>query len=188
VLLNRDSRTSQFVACAIVHLPISGLHLAQFWADHGLSSFVTSAVPETYLPPEFGTPRAIHVGDAMLRIMIHEDGKVCKLELAGRLEGPWVAETEHAWRASLGADRKIEMDLRQLTRIDDAGRDLLATIQRAGACLIVEGVWMTALLDELISQQPCEGAKPQSLAKKARRRPASRDRRAANEDQFRSES
>jgi hypothetical protein len=174
VLLNRDSRTSQFVACAIDHLPISGLHLAQFWADHGLSSFVISAVPETYRPAEFGTPRAIHVGDAMLRITIHEDDKVCKLELAGRLEGPWVAETEHAWRASLGADRKIEMDLRQLTGIDDAGRDLLATIQRAGACLIVEGVWMTALLDELISQQPCEGAKPQSLAKKARRRPASR--------------
>jgi hypothetical protein len=124
----------------------------------------------------------------MLRIMIHEDDKVCKLELAGRLEGPWVAETEYAWRASHGADRRIEMDLRQLTGIDDAGRDLLATIQRAGACLIVEGVWMTALLDELISQQPCEGAKPQSLAKKARRRPASGNRRAANEDQFRSES
>jgi len=115
----------------------------------------------------------------MLRIMIHEDNKVCKLELAGRLEGPWVAETEHAWRASLGADRKIEMNLRQLTGIDDAGRDLLATIQRAGACLIVEGVWMTALLDELISQQPSEGAKPHSLAKKARRRPASRQQESS---------
>lgn len=110
----------------------------------------------------------------MLRITIHEDGKVCRLELAGRLDGPWVAETEKAWRGSLGADRKTEMDLRQPTGIDDAGRDLLATIQRAGACLIVEGVWMTALLDELISERPCEGAKPQSLAKKVRRRRASR--------------
>lgn len=124
----------------------------------------------------------------MLRITIHEDGKVCRLELAGRLDGPWVAETEKAWRGSLDADRKTEMDLRQLTGIDDAGRDLLATIQRAGACLIVEGVWMTALLDELISEQPCEGAKPQSLAKKARRRRASRQQETANEDQFRSES
>ncbi len=96
------------------------------------------------------------------------------MELAGRLDGPWVAETEKAWRGSLGTDRMIEMDLRQLTGIDDAGRDLLAAIQRAGASLFVEGVWMTALLDELISQQPCEGAKPQSLAKRARRRPASR--------------
>ena len=160
-------------------MPISGLHLAQFWADHGLPSFVTPTVPETYRPAEFGRARAIHLSEVMLRITIHEDGKVCRLELAGRLDGPWVAETEKAWRGPLGADRKIEMDLRQLTGIDDAGRDLLATIQRAGACLIVEGVWMTALLDELISQQPCEGAKPQSLAKKARRRPASRQQESS---------
>jgi len=155
-------------------LPISGLHLAQFWADHGLSSFVTPAVPETYRPADCGRVRAIHVSEVMLRITIHEDDKACKLELAGRLEGPWVAETENAWRASLRPNRKIEVDLRQMTGVDNAGRALLAAIQRAGACLIVEGVWMTALLDELIAQQPCEGAKPQSLAKKARRRPASR--------------
>ena len=139
-----------------------------------MSSFVIPAVHETYQLAEFGRVRAIHVSEVMLRITIHEDDKVCRLELAGRLDGPWVGEAEKAWRGSLGADRKIEMDLRQLTGIDDAGRDLLATIQGAGACLIVEGVWMTALLDELISQQPCEGATPHSLVKKARRRPASR--------------
>ena len=115
----------------------------------------------------------------MLRITIQEDDKVCKLELAGRLEGPWVAETENAWRASLRPDRKIEVDLRQLTGIDSAGRGLLAAIHLAGACLIAEGLWMTALLDELISQQPCEGAKPQSLAKKARRWPASRQQESS---------
>jgi len=156
------------------HLPISGLHLAQFWADHGLSSFVTPAVPKAYRPADFGRVRAIHVSEVMLRITVHEDDKVCKLELAGRLEGPWVAETENAWRASLRPDRKIEVDLRQMTGVDSAGRALLASIQRAGARLIAEGVWMTALLDELIFQQPCEGAKPHSLAKKARRSPASR--------------
>ena len=106
----------------------------------------------------------------MLRITIYEDSKVSRLELAGRLEGPWVSETEHAWHASLRPRQKIQIDLRQLTGIDDAGRDLLAAIQRAGACLIVEGVWMTALIDELSSQQPCEGGKPQSPAKKPRPR------------------
>jgi hypothetical protein len=110
----------------------------------------------------------------MLRIAIHEDGKVCRLELAGRLEGPWVAETENAWRGSLRPDRRIEVDLRQLTAVDDAGRDLLATIQRVGACLIVEGVWMTTLISELSSQHPCKGAKPQSSAKEPRRRSTSR--------------
>jgi hypothetical protein len=110
----------------------------------------------------------------MLRITIHEDGKVSRLELAGRLEGPWVAETEKAWCASLRPGQNIEMDLRQLTGVDGAGRDLLAAIQLAGACFIVEGVWMTALIGELSSQQPCEGSKMQSPAQKPRRRPTSR--------------
>src|SRR5580698_6841892 len=110
----------------------------------------------------------------MLRITIHEDGTVCRLELAGRLEGPWVAETEKAWRASLRPDPKIEIDLRQVTSVDNAGRDLLAAFHRSGACLIVEGVWMTALLSDLTSQ-PCEGAVVvQSSRKKVPRRSTSR--------------
>jgi hypothetical protein len=109
----------------------------------------------------------------MLRITIHEGSKVCRLELAGKLEGPWVAETEKVWRASLRLDQKIEVDLRQVMGFDNAGRDLLAAIQRAGACFIVEGVWMTALVGELSSQKPCEGGKPQSPAKKPRHRSTS---------------
>jgi hypothetical protein len=112
----------------------------------------------------------------MLRITIHDDGMVSRLELAGRLEGPWVAETENAWRASLRPDRKIEVDLRQLTWVDDAGRGLLVAIHLAGACLIADGVWTTALIDELTSHQPCEGGKPQSPAKTFRRRPTSRQK------------
>jgi hypothetical protein len=109
----------------------------------------------------------------MLRITIHEDDKVCRFELAGKLEGPWVAETEKAWRASLRPDQKIEIDLRQLTSVDNAGRDLLAAFHRSGACFIVEGVWMTALLGDLTSQ-PCEGVVAQSSRKEVPRRAAFR--------------
>jgi hypothetical protein len=115
----------------------------------------------------------------MLRITIHDDGKVCRLELAGRLEGPWVAETENAWRFSLGPDRKIEVDLRQLTGVDNAGRDLLAAIYLAGACLIVEGVWLTALIGELASQHSCEDAMVQSSRKKRPRRSTSRQQESS---------
>src|ERR1700752_5124786 len=108
----------------------------------------------------------------MLRITIHEDGKACRLELAGRLGGPWVGETEKAWRASIRPDQEIEIDLRELTSVDNDGRDLLAAFQRSGACLIVEGVWMTALLGDLTSQ-PCEGSVVQSSRKRVPRRPTS---------------
>jgi hypothetical protein len=114
----------------------------------------------------------------MLRIMIHEDGEICRLELAGRLEGPWVAETENAWRFSLGPDRKIEVDLRQLTGVDNAGRDLLAAIHLAGACLIVEGVWLTALIGDLASP-PCDGPMVQSSSKKLPRRSTSRQQESS---------
>src|SRR5579862_1227436 len=113
--------------------------------------------------------RAIDIGDDMLRITIHEDSRVCRLELAGKLEGPWVAETELAWRASVRPDQTMEIDLRQLTSVDNAGRDLLAAFHRSGACLIVEGVWMTAIIGDLASQ-PCEGAEVQSSRKKVSRR------------------
>lgn len=106
----------------------------------------------------------------MLRITIREDGKVSRLELAGKLEGPWVAETEKAWHASRRPDQRIEIDLRQLTSVDDSGRDLLAAFHRSGACLIVEGVWMTALIGDLTSQ-PCEGDVVQSSRRKLPRRP-----------------
>jgi hypothetical protein len=109
----------------------------------------------------------------MLRITIHEEDKVCRLELAGKLEGPWVVETEKAWRASQRPDRKIEIDLRQLTSVDNAGRNLLTAFHRSGACLIVEGVWMTSIISDLTSQ-PCEGSEVQSSQKKVSRRPTSR--------------
>ena len=118
------------------------------------------------------------MGDVMLRITIHEEDKVCRLELAGRLEGPWVAETENAWRASLGPGRRIEVDLRQLTGLDNAGRDLLAAIHRVGACLIAEGVWLTALVGELTSQS-CDGALVQSSGERRPRRSTSRQQESS---------
>lgn len=85
----------------------------------------------------------------MLRVTVHEDGTLCRLELAGRLGGPWVPETERAWRYSSCSGRQIEIDMRELTGIDEAGLELLAAMHHAGARLIVEGVWMKALVEEI---------------------------------------
>jgi hypothetical protein len=106
----------------------------------------------------FGATRAFQLkGNAMLRITVHENGALCRLELAGRLEGPWVAETEHAWRSSSHSAKQIEVDMRQLTAIDDAGRELLAAMHQAGARLVANGVWMRALIEEITGKQPSDG-------------------------------
>ena len=89
----------------------------------------------------------------MLRVSVHEDGALCRLELAGKLAGPWVAETEHVWRASSYANKRIEVDVRQVTGVDEAGRKLLSTMHQAGARLIAEGVAMTALIEEIAANE-----------------------------------
>ena len=95
----------------------------------------------------------------MLRVTVHEDGRLCRLELAGKLGGPWVAETEHVWRSSSCADKQIEIDMRQVTGIDAAGRDLLVAMHQAGARLVADGVAMTALVEEITGNQACKSTK-----------------------------
>ena len=90
----------------------------------------------------------------MLRITVQEDGAVWRLHLAGRLAGAWVAETENTWRSALVSGRGVEIDMREVTWIDEAGRRLLQTINQAGARFIAKGVAMEALVEE-ITGKPC---------------------------------
>jgi hypothetical protein len=95
----------------------------------------------------------IGVGCQMLRITIDQDDTMYRLKLAGRLCGPWVAETEDAWRSSPCPGKQIEIDMRDLTGIDDQGRQLLSAMYQAGARLVVEGVWMAAVVEEITRKQ-----------------------------------
>ena len=95
----------------------------------------------------------------MLKITVHENGTHCRLELVGKLGGPWVAETENAWRSSSCLDKEIEVDMRQVTGVDDAGRKLLSALHAAGARFAVKGVELSALVEEITGNQPFKGAK-----------------------------
>ena len=85
----------------------------------------------------------------MLRITLQEDGALLRLHLAGRLAGAWVAETENTWRCALVSRRPVEIDMRELTGIDEAGRRLLQAMNQEGARLIAKGVAMEALVEEI---------------------------------------
>jgi hypothetical protein len=105
----------------------------------------------------------------MLRITVHDDGPLYRLELAGKLVGPWVTETEHVWRSSSCANKQIEVDMRQVTGVDEAGRKLLSAMHQAGARLIAEGFAMTALVEEITGKQPYNSAKQPRRTKLASR-------------------
>ena len=102
-----------------------------------------------------GLARALHRGVSanwqteMLRITLQEDGTLLRLHLAGRLAGAWVAETENAWRCALVSGRPVEIDIREVTGIDEAGRCLLRAMNQEGASLIAKGVAMEALVEEI---------------------------------------
>ena len=85
----------------------------------------------------------------MLRITVQEDDTLWRLHLSGRLVGAWVAETENTWRAAPAAGRQVEVDLREVTCIDEAGRRLLLAMSQAGARFIAKGVAIQALVEEI---------------------------------------
>jgi hypothetical protein len=85
----------------------------------------------------------------MLRITVQEDATPWRLHLSGKLAGAWVAETENTWRSAPVFDRQVEVDLREVTCIDEAGRRLLQTMNQAGASFIAKGVAMEALVEEI---------------------------------------
>jgi hypothetical protein len=96
----------------------------------------------------------------MLRITVHQDDTRCRLELEGRLAGPWVAETEHVWHWARCSGAAIDVDMREVSIVDGAGRELLAAMHQAGARLIAEGVAMTALVEEIVQREAvCKGVR-----------------------------
>lgn len=107
---------------------------------------------------------------AMLRITLHEEGGQCRLELAGKLGGPWVAETENVWLSAPCSGKEVEVDMRQVTGVDDAGRELLAAMHRAGACFTAKGLAMTALIEEITGKQPSNATERQRKNEDSRTR------------------
>jgi hypothetical protein len=113
----------------------------------------------------------------MLRITVHEDGGQCRLELAGKLGGPWVAETENVWLSASCSGKEIEVDVREVTGVDDAGRELLAAMHNTGARLIAKGLWMTAVVEEIIGKQSLNATERQRRNKGLLKNEDSRTRR-----------
>jgi hypothetical protein len=91
----------------------------------------------------------------MLRITVQEDSTVWRLHLAGRLASAWVCETENIWHSARPGGKQVEIDMREVTGIDEAGRCLLQAMNQAGARLIAKGVAMNALVEEITGKPAC---------------------------------
>ena len=152
-----------------IHSIFCGILIGKGSPCYPIAGIVLGAwhLPDSARPPEpfalnclndggIGPARALHSSGnretEMLRITVQEDGSLWRLHLAGRLAGAWVAETENTWRSAPVFGRRLEIDMREVTWIDDAGRRLLQAMNQAGARLIAKGVAMEALVEEITAQ------------------------------------
>ena len=87
----------------------------------------------------------------MLRITTAEGPSATILRLEGKLAGPWVQELEECWRSGAGTDepRGLRIDLREVTFIDAAGKDLLTRLHQDGAELVAGGCMTKAIIETI---------------------------------------
>ncbi|MBS1788934.1 MAG: hypothetical protein JST85_14485 [Acidobacteria bacterium] len=87
----------------------------------------------------------------MLKITEQGDESSLTFKLAGRLAGEWTSELERCWRnaVSLLQPNLIRVELAEVTYVDDAGKQLLTQMARAGAALVAADVVMKALVEQI---------------------------------------
>jgi ABC-type transporter Mla MlaB component len=87
----------------------------------------------------------------MLRITADPAADEYLLKLEGSLAGAWVPEVAACWRVINGTlpDRQVRVDLTDVWRVDDAGRELLAVMYRAGVHFVARGFVIPELLREI---------------------------------------
>lgn len=105
----------------------------------------------------------------MLRITLHEDGTHWRLQLEGRLAGEWVTEAERAWHTApaAGSGGNVEIDLNDVTGVDEAGKRLLEKMGQGGARFLANGVATRAIVGE-ITGKACGWSKAFGAFKKIR--------------------
>jgi len=87
----------------------------------------------------------------MLRITPKELDAKLTLSLEGKLAGPWVAELAKAWSEWQGRvqPRDAVIDLRLVSFVDEAGRELLVQLHGEGCALLGSGCYVGPLVDSI---------------------------------------
>jgi hypothetical protein len=98
--------------------------------------------------------QAIGKANLMLRISTSENESAVAITLEGRIVGLWVDELVSVWKAiapQLG-ERKLQVDLREVTFADDSGKQALREIyDKSGAEILARTAWTEHLAMEIRS-------------------------------------
>ncbi len=89
----------------------------------------------------------------MLKITFHRNETPARIELEGRLAGPWVDEVRGLWEALARDDRPLcVVDLSSVTYVDADGKVLLGVLWRQGVELRATGCCTKYIVEEITGQ------------------------------------
>jgi hypothetical protein len=104
----------------------------------------------------------------MLRITPFVAKEKAILRLEGKLGGPWVSELTRVWKGAWRRTglKRVRVDLRALSFVDERGKDVLMTMRQDGAEFVANDPLISALLEEIEqSRQSLAGSSQQQLNK-----------------------
>jgi len=83
----------------------------------------------------------------MLRITkLAEDDKKMRLKVEGRLVGDWVPELDRVCTDYISTNKKVSLDLSDMSFIDGKGVDVLRKLSGNGLQIIGASLWVQSLL------------------------------------------
>lgn len=86
----------------------------------------------------------------MLKITTHTTPGSTRIELEGRLAGPWVEELERYWNeVRANFDGSLVLDLTGVSFIEQKGKSLLTRMWRDGAELLASGCCTKSIVDDI---------------------------------------
>ena len=87
----------------------------------------------------------------MLRITTHDKPGCLTFQLEGKLAGPWVKELGDCWQKTLAGHHRpvVRVDLRGVTFLDAAGKEILAALHARGVEFVAAGCAMKAVVAEV---------------------------------------
>ena len=93
----------------------------------------------------------------MIKILTKELDDELILEVEGRLAGVFVPELQNCWQAATARrpNRKVSVDLKNVTCIDRAGRFLLQSMYRHGVGFLRAGLAVQDILEQVMEQPEC---------------------------------
>ena len=92
---------------------------------------------------------------SVLRISVEPGSDALTIRLDGKVIGAWVEECQRAWRElrpNLGS-KKVRLDLRNVTFVDERGTDLLREIHRTSGAEILADSPLTKYFAERIMRE-----------------------------------